>query len=59
MSMTLTPDYDFILDMFFAPIRGAEPWASSDPVRIVEKPSPWPNPKTFIRKRRPFSVAAH
>jgi hypothetical protein len=59
MSMTVPPDYEFILDMFFAPIRCAEPWACSDPVRIVDKPPPWPNPRAFIRKRRPFSVAVH
>ncbi len=53
------PDYEFILDMFFVPVRGAEPWSSSDPVRIVDKNPPWPNPKRFIRRRRPFTVSVH
>ncbi len=53
------PDFEFILDMFFAPIRGAEPWASSDPIRIVDKTPPWPSPKRVIRRRRPFTVSVH
>ena len=52
------PDFEFILDMFFQPIRGAEPWSSADPVRIVDKEPPWPNPKAFVRKRRPYVVSA-
>jgi len=56
---TSPPDYEFILDMFFVPIRNAEPWTSLEPVKIVEKPQPWPNPKRFIRRRRPFTLLAH
>ena len=53
------PDFEFILVMFFAPIRHAEPWSSSDPIRIVDKPAPWPSPKRFIRRRRPFLITVH
>ena len=46
--------WDLLLDMYFAPIVGAAPWASTDPERNIDMRPPFPPPKTFIRKRRPY-----
>jgi hypothetical protein len=38
------------------PIRNAVPWQSTDPVRFIDMPPPFPPPKSFVRKRRPYAA---
>lgn len=45
-----------LLDSFFMPIRDAVPWQCTDPVRFIDVPPPFPPPKSFVRRRRPYAA---
>ena len=45
-----------LIGQFFMPIRNAVPWQSTDPVRFIDVPPPFPPPKSCVRKRRPYAA---
>ena len=45
-----------LIGKIFMPIRNAVPWQSMDPVRFIDVSPPFPAPKSFVRKRRPFAA---
>jgi hypothetical protein len=45
-----------LLSQFFIPIRNAAPWQTTEPVRFIDVSQPFPPPKSFVRKRRPYAA---